>query len=49
MPHETLKLTLQQSTSEVLKKILARSDSMNQLRQIIDLRNKKVKQKNYDS
>jgi len=29
MPPETLKLTLQQSTSEVLKKILARSDSMN--------------------
>ena len=32
MPLETLKLTLQQSTSEVLKKVLARSDSMNQLR-----------------
>jgi len=49
MPPETLKLTLQQSTSEVLKKVLARSDSMNQLRQIIDLRNRKVKQKNYES
>ena len=29
MPLETLKLMIQQSTSEVLKKVLARSDSMN--------------------
>ena len=49
MPPETLKHSLQQFTSEVLRKVLARSDSMNLLRQIIDLKAKKVKQKNYES
>lgn len=32
-----------------MRKVLARSDSMNQLRQIIDLKAKKVKPKNYES
>lgn len=32
-----------------MRKVLARSDSLNQLRQIIDLRNRKVKTKNYES
>lgn len=32
MPQETLKHQLQQVTSEILRKVLARSDSMNQLR-----------------
>jgi len=49
MPIENLKHNLQQATSEVLRKVLARSDSMNLLRQIIDLKAKKVKTKNYDS
>jgi hypothetical protein len=35
-------------TSEILKKVLARSDSMNQLRQIIDIKLRKIKPKNYD-
>ena len=49
MPIENLKHQLQQTTSEILRKVLARSDSMNLLRQIIDLKAKKVKAKNYDS
>lgn len=49
LPLENLKHTLQQLTSEILRKVLARSDSMNQLRQIIDLKAKKVKPKNYES
>ena len=49
MPIENLKHALQQTTSEVLRKVLARSDSMNLLRQIIDLKAKKVKAKNYES
>ena len=48
-PIETLKQSLQQFTSEVLRKVLARSDSMNLLRQIIDVKAKKVKQKNYET
>jgi len=49
MPIENLKHALQQATSEILRKVLARSDSMNLLRQIIDLKAKKVKAKNYES
>jgi hypothetical protein len=49
MPMDTLKLTLQTATSEILRKVLARSESMNQLRQIIDLRARKVKTKNYET
>jgi hypothetical protein len=48
MPIETLKLALQNATSEIVRKVLARSDSMQQLRQIIDLKARKVKPKNYD-
>ena len=40
MSFENLKHLLQQSTSEILRKVLARSDSMNLLRQIIDLKAK---------
>lgn len=49
MSFENLKHLLQQSTSEILRKVLARSDSMNLLRQIIDLKAKKIKAKNYES
>lgn len=49
MPMDTLKLTLQTATSEILRKVLARSESMNQLRQIIDLRARRVKTKNYET
>ena len=47
-PIENLKLTLQQATSEILRKILARADCLNLLRQIIDIKAKKVKGKTYD-
>ena len=49
LPIENLKHTMQQLTSEILRKVLARSDGMNQLRQIIDIKAKKVKTKNYES
>lgn len=49
LPLETLKNQLQQGISEILRKVLARSDSMNQMRQIIDLKARKVKTKNYES
>jgi len=49
LPIENLKHSLQQLTSEILRKVLARSDSMNTLRQIIDLKAKKVKPKSYES
>jgi hypothetical protein len=48
IPIETLKQSLTQGTSEILRKVLARSDSLNLLRQIIDVKARKIKPKSYD-
>jgi hypothetical protein len=49
LPLDKLKETLMATTSEILKKVLSRSDSLNQLRQIIDIKAKRVKTKTYDN
>ena len=49
LPIEKLKELLMNTTSEILRKVLSRSDSLNTLRQIIDIKAKIIKVKKYES
>lgn len=48
LPLEKLKELLMTTTSEILRKVLSRSDSLNTLRQIIDIKAKIIKVKKYE-